>query len=140
MTMWTSDELDRIGAADELEITTLRRDGTPRKPVTIWVVRHGDHLYVRAGAGRASGWFRGVQARREGRILAAGVEKEVVFADAQVDAAVNDGVDAAFRRKYGHHGEEWIAMLVSSLARSTTTRLVPRSAAQGDRGPGPGIG
>jgi hypothetical protein len=126
MAAWSRDELDRIGEADELEITTLRADGTPRKPVTIWVVRHGDALYVRAGAGRASAWFRNVQARRDGRIQSAGVDKEVFFEDAQADTTVNDGVDAAFRGKYGHHGEEWIAMLVSPLGRSTTTRLVPR--------------
>jgi hypothetical protein len=41
---WTSDELDRIGWAEELEIASLRRDGTLRKPVTIWVARHGDDL------------------------------------------------------------------------------------------------
>jgi hypothetical protein len=47
VTAWTSDELTRIGEADELEIASLRRDGTLRDPVTIWVVRHGDDLYVR---------------------------------------------------------------------------------------------
>ena len=35
MTMWTRDELDRIGAADELQIAPLRGNGTLRKPVTI---------------------------------------------------------------------------------------------------------
>ncbi len=30
MTSWTSDELARIGAADELELATLRRDATLR--------------------------------------------------------------------------------------------------------------
>jgi len=49
MAKWTRDELDKIGKADELHIMTLRRDGTPRKPVTIWVVRHGDDLFVRSG-------------------------------------------------------------------------------------------
>ena len=28
MTTWTSDELTKIGAADELELASLRRDGT----------------------------------------------------------------------------------------------------------------
>lgn len=37
VTSWTGDELARIGAADELELAALRRDGTLRKPVTIWV-------------------------------------------------------------------------------------------------------
>ena len=48
MTTWTSDELDKIGSAEELQIASLRRDGTLRKPVTIWVVRVGDDLYVRS--------------------------------------------------------------------------------------------
>jgi len=61
MSSWTNDELDRIAAAEELEIESMRRDGTLRKPVTIWVVRHGDDLYVRSVNGRTSSWFRGAQ-------------------------------------------------------------------------------
>jgi hypothetical protein len=41
MTRWTSDELNKIGTAEELEIASLRRDGTLRNPMTIWIVRHG---------------------------------------------------------------------------------------------------
>ena len=54
MSTWTNDELDRIGGADELEIASLRRDGTLRNPVTIWVVRHGNDLYIRSVNGRTS--------------------------------------------------------------------------------------
>jgi hypothetical protein len=43
-----------IGRAEELEIASARRDGTLRQPVTIWVVRHGDDLYVRSVNGRTS--------------------------------------------------------------------------------------
>ena len=50
MTGWTSEELDRIGAAQELEVTALRGDGTLRQPVTIWVVREGDDQYGRYGS------------------------------------------------------------------------------------------
>jgi hypothetical protein len=57
MTAWTSDELTRIGTADELELASARGDGTLRKPRTIWVVRVGDDLYVRSMYGRAGGWF-----------------------------------------------------------------------------------
>jgi hypothetical protein len=41
MIAWTTDELDRIDAADELEIASVRSDGTLRAPTTIWVVRLG---------------------------------------------------------------------------------------------------
>ncbi len=38
MTTWTNDELGKIGAAEELEVASLRGDGTLRKPVTAPIV------------------------------------------------------------------------------------------------------
>jgi len=43
-----------------------------RMPVTIWVVRVGDELYVRAYRGRETGWFRQTQRQHEGSISASG--------------------------------------------------------------------
>jgi aryl-alcohol dehydrogenase-like predicted oxidoreductase len=54
MTAWTEDELARVGTAEELQIAPRRRYGTLHKPRTIWVVRHGDDLYVRSVNGRTS--------------------------------------------------------------------------------------
>ena len=88
MTTWTSDELDKIAAAEELQIAPLRRDGTLRNPVTVWVVHHGDDLYVRSWRGRTAAWYRAAQVRHEGRIWAGGVEKDVTFVDADPD--IND--------------------------------------------------
>ncbi len=126
MTNWTSDELDKIGQAEELEIAPLRRDGTLRKPVTIWVVRHGDGVYVRSGYGHAAAWFRGTQARREGHIRAGGVDKDVTFEDA--DPALNDQIDAAYRTKYRRHDAQYLNPMVNDEARSTTIKLLPRAA------------
>jgi hypothetical protein len=58
------ERVDKRGAeqdrtAEELRIRSLRRNGTLRSPTTIWVVRHGEDLYVRPVNGRTSGWFRG---------------------------------------------------------------------------------
>jgi hypothetical protein len=44
MTGWTADELDKIETADELEIASLRSDGTLGSKRTIWVVRVDDDL------------------------------------------------------------------------------------------------
>lgn len=54
MTTWTNNELSKIGSAEELEIASLRQDGTLRKSTTIWVVRVRDDLYVRSVKGRGS--------------------------------------------------------------------------------------
>jgi len=124
MTTWTSDELNRIGGAEELEIASLRRDGTLRKPVTIWVVRVGDDLYVRSAYGHGAAWFRGTRIRHEGRITAGGIEKEVGFEDA--DPAAGDEIDAAYREKYRRHGAQYVDPIVAPEARSTAIRLVPR--------------
>jgi len=125
MTTWTSDELTKIGAAEELEIASRRRDGTLRKPVTIWVVRHGDSLYVRSVNGRTGAWFRGTQVRHEGHIKAGGVDKDVTFVDADHD--IEDQIDAAYRTKYRRYAASIIGHIVSPEARSTTIKLVPRS-------------
>jgi hypothetical protein len=50
MNTWTSGELDKFGAAEEIEVAPLGRDGRPRKAVTIWIVRVGDELYVRSAS------------------------------------------------------------------------------------------
>ena len=73
MNGWTSEELAKIDTAEELNVRSLRRDGTLRSPTTIWVVRHGEDLYVRPVNGRTSGWFRGTQVRQEGHIQCGGV-------------------------------------------------------------------
>jgi hypothetical protein len=122
-TAWTSDELRTIEAADELRIASLRRDGTLRSPTTIWVVRHGDDLYVRSVNGPDSGWYRGVQQRHQGHIEAAGVEKDVDFVDA--DHAIDDEVDGAYRAKYSYF-PTGLNHIVRPQARATTLKLVLR--------------
>jgi hypothetical protein len=125
MNPWTKDELDRIGKAEELKIQSLRKDGTLRNPVTIWVARVGDDLYVRCVNGRAGAWFRGTQTCREGHIRAGGVNKDVNFVDA--DSGLNDQIDAVYRTKYRRYAASIVDSIVSTEARSATIKLAPRS-------------
>jgi hypothetical protein len=125
MTTWTSDELTRIGTAEELQLASVRRDGTLRNPVTVWIVRRGDDLYVRAYKGRTAAWFRGTQDRHAGRIRADGVERDVTFTDADPD--LSDQLDAAYRTKYRRYGARFVHLMVSPEARAATLKLVPRS-------------
>jgi hypothetical protein len=122
MPTWTSDQLDRIGTAEELELSSARRDGTLRNPVTMWVVRHGDELYVRSVNGRESSWFRGAQARHEARIRASGVEQDVTLIET---GEVNDELDNAYRTKYGRYAANIIDRITSPDARAATLELVP---------------
>ena len=124
MPAWTNDELTRIGNAEELQIAPLRSDGTLRKPVTIWVVRVEDDLYVRSAYGRGSAWFRGVQVRHAGRIQAGGVTHDVAFVE-ETDPGVNDQIDAAYRAKYARY-PQYVAPMLTPEVRATTIKLMPR--------------
>ncbi len=126
MTAWTSNELTKIGKAEELQIASMREDGTLRKAVTIWVVPLGDDLYVRAVNGRTGVWFRRAQVRHEGHIQAGGVDKDVSFVE-EPDPALNEQIDAAYRTKYRRYGENIVGSIVSAGARAATIKLVPRA-------------
>ena len=120
---WTTEELDRISGAEELELASVRRDGTLRNPVTMWVVRHGDDLYVRSVNGRGSSWFRGAQVRHEAHIRAGGLDKDVRLVETD---DVDDELDAAYRAKYHRYAESIVGSIVSPQARAATLKLVPR--------------
>ena len=124
MSAWTPDELAHIQAAQELEIAPVRRDGTLRRPVPIWVVRAGDDLYVRAAYLEGSGWHRVARTSRRARIRAGGVDKDVTVEDAE--DAVNEQVDAAYRSKYGRYASI-VDSITDAAHRATTLRLVPRT-------------
>src|SRR5438045_2352344 len=123
MTTWTSGELDAISDADELTLASVRDDGTLRRPVTMWVVRDGDDVYVRSVNGRGSSWFRGAQAQHRAQIRAGGVEKDVDLVETD---EVNDVVDAAYKAKYSRRYPSIVPSIIAPEARAATVRLVPR--------------
>ena len=124
MTRWTSDQLDKVGRAEEVQIASVQRDGKLGKPVTIWIVRHGEDLYVRSVRGRRAHWFGGTQERHEVRIRAGGVQQDVTFVDADHD--IDDEMDAAYRAKYRRYAGSILNSVLTPEAPSTTIKIVPR--------------
>ena len=125
MTTWPSDELNKIGTAEELEIASLQADGTLGKSTTIWMVRVGDDLYVRPVNGRTGAWFRGTQVRHEGHIEAGGIDKDVTFVDVNADDALHNQIDAAYHEKYRHQAQ-YVPPVLTPKARAATLKIVPR--------------
>jgi len=119
---WTEAELADIAGANELLIAPERGDGTLQRSRIVWVVRHGDDVYVRSVNGLGGAWFRGLQARHAGHVSAGAVDADVVFEDA--DHGLDDEIDEEYRRKYGQSSTA-VDRITSSDARSTTVRFVP---------------
>jgi hypothetical protein len=120
---WTADDLDRIGRADELELSSGRPDGTLRPYVTMWVVREGDELCVRSAQGPDNGWYRRASASGRGRVRAGGVEHDVTFAAAE--PAVGAAIDAAYHAKYDRYGPRIVGAVPGTDTHPVTIRLDP---------------
>ena len=86
---WSTDELRTIAAADDLHISPFREDGvTYGTPTWIWSVMAGDTLYACGYNGHSSRWYQAAVRQKAGRIIAAGMTKEVTFEP--VDGSIND--------------------------------------------------
>ncbi|MFG2988348.1 DUF2255 family protein [Streptomyces sp. NPDC048257] len=123
MADWNGTDLDKVASAEELDLASERANGTLRDPVTMWVVRSGDRLYVRSVKGPDGPWFRGTQSLHQGRIEAGGVRQDVTFH--QADPGEYAGVDAAYREKYGRY-TSIVEHVLTDRARASTLRLEPR--------------
>ncbi len=123
MTPWNNSDLTEIGTAEELDLESERADGTLRAPVTMWVVRAGDRLYVRSVKGVDGPWYQGTRSRLRGRIEAGGVRADVAFHDA--DPGEYADVDAAYREKYGRY-TSIVDHVLTDRARASTLRLESR--------------
>jgi hypothetical protein len=120
---WTRAELEKVGGAEELELTPRLSDGGFGRQVVIWVVRSGEDLYVRSWRGSAGDWYRRARQSGAARISAGGVERDVRVVSPT--DRVDDDVDTAYRGKYG--GDDYVDSMVRPEARATTLKLVPAS-------------
>ena len=67
---WRADELSTIDGCGEVDIATRRSDGTVRAARIVWIVRHGNAVYVRSVNGTTAAWYRGVQTCHEDELSA----------------------------------------------------------------------
>jgi|SRR5215469_566155 len=123
MSTWPKTELRRLAETDDLHISPFREDGnTYGTPTWIWSVVVDDALYVRAYNGTSSRWYRAALQQKAGRILAAGMTKEVSFEP--VDGSIQARIDDAYRAKYS--GSPYLAPMVGVHARAATVKVSPR--------------
>jgi hypothetical protein len=123
MSTWSRDELRKIAEADDLHISAFREDGvTYGTPTWIWSVAVDDDLYVRGYNGQNSRWYQAAVRQTAGRIIVAGMTKEVIFEP--VDGPINSRIDDAYRAKY--HDSSYLGPMINARARSATVKIMPR--------------
>ncbi len=123
MAEWAKEELRKISEADDLHIAPFREDDvTYGTPTWIWSVAVGDALYVRGYNGTESRWYQAALRQKAGRIIAAGMTKEVAFEP--VGGFINDRVDDAYRSKYA--ASPYLKPMIGARARAATVRITPR--------------
>jgi hypothetical protein len=123
MSTWSKDELEKIAAADDLNIAPLCDDGkTYGTPTWIWSVVVGGALYARAYNGNASRWYQAALRQKAGRISAAGMTKEVLFEP--IEGAINNRIDEAYRAKY--RSSSYLGSMIGERARSASVKIKPR--------------
>jgi len=123
---WRAGELSAIDGCGEVGIATRRSDGTLRAARIVWIVRHGNAVYVRSVNGTTAAWYRGVQTCHQGELSAGRLQRGVVFAEAGAHAGegseLDDALDAAYRGKYGRSSSA-VARITADVARATTLRV-----------------
>jgi hypothetical protein len=124
--MWTDDELRRIGGTTELHVASLRPDGTLRPFVTIWGVQSGSDLYIRSAYGPENGWYRRAVGAGTGRVRAGGIEHDVRFQRLEADDHAQADIDEAYHAKYDRYGPQMVGGMVGSAAAKATLHLLPR--------------
>ena len=108
-----------------MHISPFREDGASYgTPTWIWSVAVDGALYVRGYNGQDSRWCRAATRQKAGRILAAGLSKEVTFE--AIEGPINDLIDDAYRAKY--RGSQYIEPMIGARARSATIKIMPRAA------------
>lgn len=128
---WTESELAALERAVEISLAPRRRDGSLRRPTTIWIVTIGDEAFVRSQNGRAGSWYRSAVDGKPGRLQAGPLTADVSFAPVE-RADDLDAVTDAYLRKYGRFEKIYGQPIITPQSVSATLRVMPVSAAPGE--------
>ncbi|GGA85031.1 DUF2255 family protein [Puia dinghuensis] len=116
----SKEDIHKIAAADDFHIAPYREDGvTYGTPTWIWSVEVADQLYVRAYNGSKSRWHRAAMEQKAGKIVAAGMTRQVSFEP--VAGEINERIDEAYRKKY--KGSPYLDAMISKRATAATVRV-----------------
>ena len=123
MTSWSAADAAAITQPQEVQVATRRRDGSLRRPRTIWIVGDGAEVFIRSTNGRGAAWYKSAITSGRGQLTVQSRPWDVTFHEVTDDATLSV-VDAAYRSKYGRYASI-VDHLVSPHPREATLRVDP---------------
>jgi hypothetical protein len=127
----TAQLTERLGCADEIQISTRRPDDTLRGFVPIWIVAVDGALYVRSYRGANGAWYRHATTASAGPVptgvVRAGTSQLDVTFD-HIDPEQTEllaAIDGAYRDKYARCGDSYLQPMLADPAVAATARLDP---------------
>jgi hypothetical protein len=81
-------------------------------------------MHVARGDGAMPAWTP--LSRHEGHIRSSGIDKDVIFAEADTVIGLNDAIDADYQAKYRAYPVDFVNAVINDQARSGTVKLLPR--------------
>ncbi len=121
---WPAGDLEQFGGADEISLSTRRRDGSLRPSVPTRIVAAGEALYVRSYRGTGGAWYQHAAQHPAGSIRPGDHHAGVTFAPA--DQTQREAIDAAYRAKYARYGDTYLPPMLAGQAAGATLRVVPQ--------------
>ena len=121
---WSASQLENVADVEELVLVISRAERAPLR-FPVWPVVVDGDLYVRSYLGVTAGWYQGVVANQNQAIVLDDndVDVDVLFEFVPRTDAVNQGIDAAFLRKYAT--DDYRDAMITALALDATLRILP---------------
>lgn len=122
MTDSTTRLVDLLAGTDQLDITTVRPDGSPRAWVPIWFVILDGHVFVRSYRGTDGAWYRHATAAGNADVRAAAGTYRVRVEPVGENAELAERIDQTYRTKYARY-PSYLPPMLTGQAKATTLRL-----------------
>ena len=110
---WSAKLLKSLSNVQTIQVAPNYADQNKFNPQTVWFVRVGNDLYVRAYRGTASRWYQAAVKRRTGKVYFNHQAYPAYFQPVDARSAVNKTVNQNYLAKY--HGSSKLWMVETAL-------------------------
>lgn len=110
---WSAKLLESLSNAETIRVAPAYADGSKLNPQTVWFVRVGNNIYVRAYRGTASKWYQAAVKQGTGKVFFNHHAYAARFQPVNPKSLVNKTINQNYLAKY--HGSSMLWMVETAL-------------------------